>query len=47
MPNRTTQIFISYASEDGPIATALETAFTSLAKDGSYKLDVVRDIHGF
>jgi hypothetical protein len=43
----TTQIFISYASEDGLIATAIETAFSTLTADGAYSLNIIRDVHSF
>lgn len=47
MSARTTQIFISYASEDGLIATAIETAFSALTADGAYPLNIIRDVHSF
>jgi hypothetical protein len=47
MSARTTQIFVSYASEDGLIATAIETAFSTLAEDAAYPLSIIRDVHSF
>lgn len=43
----TTELFISYASEDQKIADALETAFKALAADGDYSLEIHRDVHSF
>ena len=41
------KVFISYASEDALIASAVEGAFNSLMADGSVNIDVYRDIHTF
>jgi hypothetical protein len=42
-----TQIFISYANEDGLVAAAIEAAFSALVADGNYPLNIIRDVHSF
>ena len=47
MVARTTQVFISYASEDGLVATAINKAFSELTSDGAYPLSIIQDVHSF
>ena len=42
-----TQIFLSYASDDGAVAEVVYTAFKKLAEELSFELEVIRDIHSF
>ncbi len=42
---RDTQIFISYATEDALVATAIETAFLALNDEDAPTLKIKRDIH--
>ena len=44
---RDTQVFISYASEDALLATALETALQTLNSVEAPTLKIIRDIHSF
>src|SRR5262245_35859052 len=42
-----TSVFISYASEDKELATAVEDALNQLAKKTFFDVNIIRDIHNF
>ena len=47
MTTATTKVFLSYASDDNEIATAIEDALNQLAKQIFFNLEIIRDIHTF